>query len=588
MEEMDLRELMGLLAHYRKRLVVAFGCLCVMGLLFSFSWSRYTATATVEVALPEVSSVVTEAPETVAATKEAMVDRQISYLQQRVLSTGSLVEIITKYDLYAKNRRKQPMAVIAEGMRRKIKLDLVGGSFANPSAAQKVSAGQLSAIAFTLTFTYTDPLMAQKVTNELVSRFLDEDISQKRSQAKETNAFLDEQVKTLGEALVEQEKKLAEFYSTYGETRPEALAFNQQAATSLLLSLQNLDSQISTNLGEQGALRARLAGLDPYSSIIADGKMLTSPSIQLRALKSEYATLSAKYGPSHPDVVKISRQIEAMEAGQGKGPSTAILKSLVQDAQTRLDSAQKVSGEKHPDVIALRRELAAYQAQLDKGEATSDDLSLIQKDADNPAYLQVVAQIKSVEEQARALRAQKKAISEELAKKQQAVIENPGVEQKLAALTRDYENDREHYRQLKVTKQSAEMNAAIEQDRVGQRLILINPPELPLTTSPPRALLAVVSMVCAAGGALVLVVVPFFFSPVVIGSTHMASLVGVAPLVRIPHISVMTDRKISVSRTRKRLGLILALAVLAAVLFSTFVMPLDVLVSVVALKLGLV
>jgi len=588
MEELDVMGLLSFLARQKKRAIAVFFSVLLVSVLLTFSWSNYKSTATVEVALPEVSPSVAESSESAAAMREALVDRQISYLQQKVLSTGSLVEIITKYDLYAGKRQQQQMADIADDMRKKIKVELLGGSFANPSVAQKVSAGQLSAIAFTVSFSYDDPALVQRVTNEIVTRFLDEDIQQKRMQAKGTTAFLETQLKTLEASLVEQEKKIAEFRAAHAGTRPDAFAFNQQVASSLLVSIQNVDAQIATNLGQAGALRAQLALLDPYSRVISDGVTLTSPSIQLRALKSEYATLTAKYGPSHPDVIKVSRQIESMLAdGKSEGNDTAPLRALLRDAQTRLAALSKTGGEENPDVASLRAQVSSYEKQLKSEIAKAKPVSFVQQDADNPAYLQVVAQIRATEEQGKALASQKESLQAELTKRQEAVIQNPEVEQQLSALTRDYDNSQTRYRELKAGKLTSEMNEAIEQGRVGQRLVLIDPPELPLTTSPARALFLLAGFFAACFLSVVAVFVRQLVRPTVLGAGHFEALVGVPPLAIVPHITIPQETSnYSLNRVR-RIGIVLLLVVFVLWLVS-LVMPLDVLLSVLGRKLGFV
>lgn len=80
------------------------------------------------------------------------------------------------------------------------------------------------------------------------------------------------------------------------------------------MNLQNLDSQITANEGTQGSMRAQLATVDPYSRVIADGQVLTTPRIQLKALEAQYSTLTAQYGPDYPDVVKARHQIAALKA----------------------------------------------------------------------------------------------------------------------------------------------------------------------------------------------------------------------------------------------------------------------------------
>ena len=585
MEEINLMDYLSVFRRRKKQFLVSSACIFALSLMVAFSWANYRSTATVEVALPEIN-----APNNPTASKqnsrEELADLRISYLQQKVLSTGSLVEVITKFNLYNDMRETTPIAEIARKMLKKVRVDLVSGALANPASAQKATADQLSAIAFTLSFDYKEPLLAQQVTNELVSRFLDEDIKQRRTQAKETTAFLDAQMKGLEVLLAEQEKKIAEFRTTYGETRPDALAFNQQAATTLMMNLQNIESQLTTVMGSQGSLRAQLAAVDPYSRIVADGQVLTTPTIQLRALKSEYANLTAKYGPEHPDVMKISRQIESMQQQHGTQGDSGIIRALISDAKANLETMKKTKGPENPDIIELQTRIKNLEGQLKKSSKSSDN-SLIKNDADNPAYLAVVAQIRASEEQAASLQAQKASIQEQLTKYQKAIVQNPEAEKQMAVLTRDYENDQLRYRQLKAQKAESEMNETIEENRVGQRLVIINPPELPITTYPSRFKFIFVGFVLSLLGGAAVVLGRQLVKQTVIGASHLEGILGVAPLVVLPHF-VTEGEKTNVTRQQIKLAIAaVLLAVIGAVVFSYTVMPLDVFFSVLALKLGL-
>lgn len=588
MDELGLNDYIAILRRRKKVFTVVAASVFVVSLLFAFNWSNYRSMATVEIAQAEIpENITTPAGMSAGAMLESLADLRISRLQQKVMSTGSLVEIITKFNLYPNERRYKPVAEIANKMQSQIKLNLISGSLANPASAQKASAGQLSAIAFKIGFDYEDPLLSQQVTNEIVTRFLDEDLKERKNQSKETSAFLDSQIKLLEASIAEQEKQIAEYKAAHGDIRPEALAFNQQALASTTISLQNLESQITTNLGSQGALRAQLATLDPYSRIVNDGQLMTTPTIQLRSLKSEQATLSAKYGPSHPDVIKINRQIASLEGQLGKGNSSAVLQSKIADVSTKLAMAEKSSGDNNPDVISLRNQLEKLERQLAEEQKHPQKIESVKSDADNPAYLQVVAQLRTAEEQYRALQSQKASLQAQIDKYQRAVTENPATEQQLASLSRDYENSRMRFRDLKSKKMAADMSEAVEQDRTGQHLVVINPPELPTSTHPTRIMFMVAGLFLSFACGLGCVIVLQLLSNSVASARHLESIVGAAPLVSIPHLTTMSETTKTDTNRLRAAGGTIAFAIIGLIAFSYVVMPLDVLLSIIARKLGL-
>lgn len=558
MEELTLADYFAILRRWKKVFLTAFLILLVLSTSFALRWSNYRSTAVVQIEQQEISSNATTPLGTSPHDAiEALADQRVSEIQQKVLSTASLIEVITKFDLYANVRKHIPIADVAESMRKKVKLDLVSSTLANPSAANKE---QLSAIAFTLSFDYKTPLLTQQVTDELVTRFLDQDLKERRTETQSTAAFLGAQIAEMEAALSEQEKKIADYQKEHGVSRPESLAFNQQAATSIMMSLQNLDSQIATSEGTLGSLRAQLVSVDPYSRVLAEGQVLTTPSVQLKALQSQYASLSAQYGPEHPDVVKLRHQIEALQPQVGgMTDDTAQLKAQIADLRTNLETANKTYGPEHPDVVALKTQLQNMEHQLALHKrAPQPQGNGLMADADNPAYLQLVSQLHAAEEQHKAMLSQRKELAAQQDKFQTAVNENPEAAKEMAALSRDYENAQFRYRELKEKKMAADMGEQMQKDRKGQRLSLINPPELPLHTNPGRRVLLLGGIFISFIGAFACMIVAQTLSQCVIGHHHLESLTGVAPLAAIPHIYTEEEREHSIQNRAKQLWQIIA------------------------------
>ncbi len=532
MEELTVRDMLAILIRQRRTFFFSASVLFLIAMVFVMHWSNYRSTATVQIEQSYIAANVTNAN----AIIESLADQRINQIQQKVTSLESLAEIITKFNLYPGSRDSVPVSVTADKVRNKIKVDLVSGNLSNPAAAQKQTAEQLSAIAFNLSFDYNDPQITQQVADELVTRFLDEDLKQRRLEAEETSGFLDSQIKALENSMAEQEKAIADYRAKHGESGPAALMFNQQAAANVSMSLQNLDSQITTNEGIQGSLKSQLAMVDPYSRVIADGQMVTTPATQLKALESQYATLTGQYGPNHPDVIKARRQIAAMKSQMAPESKSAQLEAKITDLKTNLAAAKATKGADHPDVKSLEHQLKTLEdEQAKQGTPDADDDNL-KSDADNPAYLQLASQLKSAEAQHKALLAQRDTMLEQQQKYEQSIAANPGIEQEMSKLTRDYDNAQLRYRELKEHKMAAGMNEQLELDRKGQRLIVINPPAVPDSTQPKRSLLALGALALAIMGGLSSVIVAEIFKQSIHGANHLGSLVGAPPLVVIPHM----------------------------------------------------
>ena len=473
-------EYLSVLRRWKVVFITVFLALFIISTIYALKWSAYSASATVEVAMPEISMNAMETEGYTSASSEAIADLQINRLKQKVLATNSLSEIIAELNLYPESRQSLPITYLAQIMRKDINFALIGSTLANSAAANKVTAQQLSAIAFTINFTYEDPILAQKAVSELVTRFLSEDLKERRETAEKTTTFLQQQIDGLTESLEEKEREIAEFRSENGFAPSESLMFNQQAALNINSSLLALDSEMTANLGRIGALQAQLAQTDPYIQIVDDeGAIINTPGSQLRMLETRYASLTAKYGPDHPDVLKTSREIKALRA---ENPSGNV------------------------------------------------------GNADNPAYLQIMAQLNSANKQQEALQEQRIVMQQRQNKYEEAIASNPEAEQKMASLARDYENMMSLYRELKTKKLASDMSKTIEDGHVGRRLAVIDPAEVPLSTNPPKKLIFAGGVIFAFIAASAIVVLLQLLTQSIIGPHHLQSLVGVAPLARIPHI----------------------------------------------------
>jgi len=537
MEDLSLHDVMTILKRRRNYFFITASLILLFTTFFVLSWSKYRSTATVQIEQSYVSSsIVTPTGANINDTLLALADQRISRIEQKVTSMDSLAEIITKYELYGRTKSGKPITQpLTDMMRKKIKLELVSGIISNPAVANKETAEQLSAIAFSLSFDYKDPEIAQLVVGELVNRFMEEDLGQRRLQAKETSDFLATQLTQLETSMMEQEKTIAEFRKSHGESGPASLMFNEQANVSATLSLQNVESQLAANEGTQGNIQAQLATVEPYSRVLADGQVLTTPSVQLRSLESEYAALTAHYGPDHPDIIKLRHEIAALKTQIGKEGSSAQLDAQITDLTTKLETTRKTYGVDHPDVISLTHQIDKLKTQRAAlPENTNGDM--IKHDADNPAYLQLVTQLMSAQEQHKALLAQRETLLSQQTQYAKNIAENPTTDQEMAKLARDYDNAQLRYRELKEKKMSADMIQQLEQGQKGQRMVVINPPSLPESTHPSRSLLMLGGLLLSLMGGLCSVTLVELVSPSVHNARHLASLVGAMPLVVIPYI----------------------------------------------------
>lgn len=483
MEDLTFADIIAVFKRRRKYFFASMLLVTMLAAVFAMRWSHYRASATIEIEQPKIASGVTDMGGK-AGIDDApgLADRRINQIAQKVTSVESLSKIISKLDLYPGANKTMPAAKLTSIMRRGVKLAFVSSEVANPVAAQKESAEQLSALAFTLSFDYSNPEKTKEALDELVNRFIEEETALRLSQSKATSSFLNDQIKQLENSIAEQEKKLADFRAKYGDSGAAALMFNQQASMSSAMSLQSVESQINTTQASIATLRGQIATTDTHMPTVEDGKTINSPRMQLTALQSQLASLSGRYGPEHPDVMKVKSQISAL-----------------------------------------------------KKQGIADTLTTA---PDNPTYMQVSAQLSAAQAQYEGLVKQRDALKAQQEKYDRMIAENPEVEKQASQISLDLENAKDRYRALKEKKLAADMRLKLDSNTEEQRLKVIVPSMVPETTSPKRMLIFIAGLFLAVMCGIGTVILVEALSQSVRGANHLASILGAAPLVSIPRMQL--------------------------------------------------
>ncbi len=144
-----------------------------MRTLFAFAVTGALAAVAISFAFPknyrsQAAIVITPgddaASEQLASKKNQVMWDVMENLTRQVLSRASLTRIIQLRDLYQQERTRLPVEEVVERMSRNI----VVRPDVSPSGQVLNS--------FTIAFTYTDPSLAQKVTADLMSRFIDDNV----------------------------------------------------------------------------------------------------------------------------------------------------------------------------------------------------------------------------------------------------------------------------------------------------------------------------------------------------------------------------------------------------------------------------
>jgi uncharacterized protein involved in exopolysaccharide biosynthesis len=319
-------------------------------------------------------------------------------------------------------------------------------------------------------------------------------------------------------------------------------------------------------------------------------------------LRSQLAAAKARYAPDHPDIPRLQRELAGLEQDEAnqqvrKTPADANsaandLRRNLERAQGELAQARQKYGPEHPDRMRLEREVSQLQAELAAAPAPvappAADSPVPLPGADNPAYVQIQAQLAATLNELKALDAETKKLRAQADSFQRDIRLAPQVEQQYRELTRDYDNTRLKYQELRSKMSEAKTAQNLEADRKGERFTLIDPPlppEEPVT--PNRPMIFIGGLVLSLGLAVALVWLLEVNDTSVRGRVDLVKLTGIPPLALVPYIGTDAERRAGRRQLRLALGSAMATACLAVVLIHVFYRPLDVLWFTFARRFGL-
>lgn len=382
---------------------------------------KYTSSTMVLVEPPAVS------PEVIPTVVNEDLYRHLASIKEQTLSRTRLQPIIEKFNLYPNKRESEHMEDMVERLKKAIEVELIQPM---PGSTNRQPPG------FHVSVTFSDPQLAMNICQEITSMFMEQNISSREKQVRDTSEFLTQQLAEAKTSLDQQDAKLAQFKRQYLGSLPEEQQSNlsllagmnsQLDATTQSLSRAQQDKTFNESLlGQQEAVWKT----SPLGTQNAD-----TLDQQLASLQEQLGGLLAKYTPEHPDVIKLKAQIEDVKRKIAAGPEP---------------KSNAPAPRETPQIQQLRAKIK------------QDDLSI----ADLTKHQ---AQI---QEQIRLL--------------QSHVQSSPMVEQQLKELTRNYQTALDSYNDLLKKQQKSSMATDLEHQQQGETFRVLDPPSLPIAPSFPQ------------------------------------------------------------------------------------------------------
>ena len=448
---LDLEDYIDILRRHKAWILGPAFCSLVLAVVVAFLWpDTFVSQAVIRVVPPQV-------PETYVPTNVNMeMSQRINSMAQTILSRGNLTNIINTFGLYPRDKQRKPMEDVVEEMKKDIRIGSVTG----------MTAQNRGVSAFSISFSYENRIIAQKVTADLVSRFMSENTRDRTTQSVLTTQFLKDQAESAKKELEGIEDRMAKFRQVNAGRLPEQLQNNQ-----ILLN----------------AAEARIANINANISRVSQEKMLLET--ELRTAKTALTSLK----PASDQV-----------AVQAKNEKLQVNEAQITQAEQVLGNLKEHYKDTYPDVRRMEIQLASLKNAREK--LIKEDLEAKKTEADQPVKevkrydpefarnsQNVNAVIERLEAQIKLTQIQTEEYVKEMHNGEQNVklihsrIESQPVgEQQYAEVIRDREVAKLKYEELNRKRSQSAIAEDLEKRQQGESLEVLDPASLPQTPTEPK------------------------------------------------------------------------------------------------------
>ncbi|MDG2047833.1 MAG: Wzz/FepE/Etk N-terminal domain-containing protein [Halioglobus sp.] len=522
----------------------------------------------------------------VQSSVNSFAEQQVQTISQRVLTVANIGKIVEEFNLYgqagADTASRLPGTELASLFREDLDVEMVNSQVIDPNTGR---ATQVT-IAFTLAFKAGSKKSAQQVATKLVTLFLDENLTIRAGQADSTAQFFEIEGRRLTREVSDIGEELAQFKALNEGSLPQLYQYNLNMLQRNVDQLSNTKIRLQELKTREIEIASRLAQISPFSPVtLPTGELVLSDSDRLKAAQSDYRRKSAIYNDNHPDVVRLYREIQVLQAELGVETDVDDLRQQLQGQKRHLGELQSKYLDSHQDIKNTQQLIGQLEASIrSAGSAGSVNYT---PEADNPAYVLLSTQLSATKSEVESILKLQTELQEKVERYEEIIKTAPDVEKDYEALQRDYRTAVTKYQEVKSRQQDAQMSKSMEANRKGERFILIEPPVLPSEpASPNRPAIMFLGLLLGVGTGVGLALLREALDSGIQSTGELGSIMGEPPLVTIPYIENELDAtKDQKSRRLQWLTMAVGgIVILACIHF--FYMPLNVLYFVIFNKLG--
>lgn len=575
---LNLRQIGQIARRRRAPIIVTTAVLSVLSVGVAYLLPAvYKSTATILIEEQEIPA------DIVRSAISSYADQRIETIKQQVMTRSTLMKFVEQYGLYRGLRQSGSTEEVLERFTKDIQVEVMNVKVIDKRTQTPTQA----TIAFMLSYEGESPEITQKVANELTSLFLGENLKTRERHAQETTEFLKKESEQLAQRISDTQTQLAAIKQQADGALPELTSLNMTMLNQSERELLDIDREIRSWEERKIYLEGELASLKPNTPIIgASGDRILDSSERLKALRAQYAGVSGNLSEDHPDILRMQREIAALERDTGEHATPDELHKKLTGERARLATLADRYGDEHPDVIRSRQAIGSLEQELDRVIKTGVRNSAVKPE--NPAYINIQSQLSTATSSLQALKKSRVGIKRRVDEYAKRIERTVQFEPTYLDLHRNREEAVHKHAEIMSRLLEAEVSKELEVQRKGERFSLIDPPDLPEKPERPnRPVIMILGLILALGGGAGSGALFEQLDHSIRGGAHLGKIVGLPPLAVIPYVPNRDDLR-RLIRRRVRVA-VAGIGMVAIVMASVHLLgyPLDVIWYAAMRKLGL-
>jgi protein tyrosine kinase modulator len=438
----------------------------------------------------------------------------VQSLSTAVLSDKNLSLLLAKQPLY-EDQAEDPKGALKR-LRKDIHVDMVTVPILDPESGREREV----VTAFTVSYDNRDPQRSYQGATWLTNAFLEGNRQDRRNYAAGNAKFFAAEADRMRKRVAELEGKLAEFKAKNAGQLPELAGLNMTSMDRTENEINNVESQLQSLRRERVFLAAQLQ----------QARSTGPETSSLQSLENEYKQKLATYDPNHPDLISLRRQIDLMR--QGGSPTGMTLKQQVAQQRSILAEARQRYGEDHPDIKRIQRTIDSLEARIKAGESADTTLA-----SDSPMAVQLQTQLNATDTQITALQARGVDLHKKMTDLEGRMSASPQVERDYQTVTRDLNGARAKFEELLRRQMDSEVSEAAIAGGTADKFHVKARPVLPdKPAKPQRIAIFAIAFALAMIAAVTSIVFAQMLDPTVRGVRDIRDILDVTPLTAVPVI----------------------------------------------------